>query len=229
MIGVRFGDSHSYDDLGLLLLEKEIGSPEIKTNKVDLPGANGSIDLSKAVSGKPVYKDRLLSFKFAVLNPDKRWAYIYSKLLNLLHGQQMQIVIDDDHFYYYEGTVSVNTWKSIKTYGEIVIDCNVGPFKYENHTSDEQWLWNPFSFVDGIAQTTIYEVSGTKTVSVYSKGEYTPTFISDCNLQIVFNGETYTMQSGTKKFYDIELKTGKNEITFTGNGTVKVSYRGCKL
>ena len=229
MVGVRFGDVHSYDDLGLLLLEKEIGSPQIKTNKVDLPGANGSIDLYKAVSGKPVYKDRVLSFKFIVLNAKKRWAYIYSKLLNILHGKQMRIIIDDDTNYFYEGIVSVNTWKCVKTSGEIVIDCDVDPFKYEIRTSDEQWFWDPFSFIDGIAQTTTYKLNGTKKVFVYSLEEYIPTIISDCNIQIVFNGVTHTMQAGTKKFYDIELKKGYNEFTFTGNGTVKVSYRRCIL
>lgn len=229
MIGVKFGDVHSYNDLGLVLTEKEIGAPEVKTNKIDLPGADGSIDLMKAVSGKPVYKDRLLSFKFTVLNAGKKWADIYSSILKRFHGQYMRIVMDDDPLYYYEGCITVNEWKSNKTYGEIVVDCDVSPFKYDIRASNEPWLWDPFSFVDGIAQTAAYEINELKTVSVYAKGEYIPTFESNCNLQIVFKGETYTMQAGTKKFYEIEFTVGKNEITLIGTGTVKVIFRECML
>ena len=229
MLGVKFDDIHSYYDLGLYLFEKEIGAPEIKVNKVELTGADGDIDLSNAISGRPVFKNRILSFKFGVLNPKEKWATINSKILNTLHGKRMKVIIDDDKTYFYIGSISVNTWKSSKTHGEFVIECDVEPYKYSIVESDEDWLWNPFSFIDGIAQTTRYTVAGTRKAVILTNSENIPEFISDCNLEIQFEGKTYNMTAGIKKFYDLKLHAGKNEITFIGNGNVKVVYREKKL
>lgn len=229
MLGVKFGNTHSLKDMGLYLLEKEIGSPQPKTNKVSLVGADGDIDLSRAISEKMFYTNRKLTFKFGVINPKRNWSNIYSNVLAKLHGKNMQVILDDDLAYYYQCFVTVNEWTSSNTLGEIVVECDAEPYKYELNTSDSNWLWNPFSFIDGIAQTTKYTIDGTKNASIYSKSDIIPTFVSSGNIQIVFNGKTYSMGMGEKKFYDLQFNVGKNEITFIGNANVSVVFREKRL
>ena len=50
MYGVRIGSKHTYDDFGLLLKSKpKIEPPEVKLIEIDIPGADGKLDLSTAL------------------------------------------------------------------------------------------------------------------------------------------------------------------------------------
>ena len=46
MKGVRFGDYHSYLDFGLIPTSYTVGAAQPKTEMIDLPGSDGSLDLS---------------------------------------------------------------------------------------------------------------------------------------------------------------------------------------
>ena len=59
-IGVSFDDMHSYTDWGLRLKEVKIGIPEAKTVYVDVPGSDGSLDLTEAQNGGVKYGMRTL-------------------------------------------------------------------------------------------------------------------------------------------------------------------------
>ena len=51
---VKIGDYYM-SDFGLNLLSVELGSPEVRKNKKEIPGRNGSLDISEALPGYPVY------------------------------------------------------------------------------------------------------------------------------------------------------------------------------
>jgi len=68
MYDISFNGVHSWNDLYLIPLERPvIPPPEVKTNLVDIPGGNGSIDLTNALTGEPCYKDRTGSIEFMVV------------------------------------------------------------------------------------------------------------------------------------------------------------------
>jgi len=46
MKGILFGTYHSYKDLHLILSEKEMGSPQVKTQTLDIPGGDGVLDFT---------------------------------------------------------------------------------------------------------------------------------------------------------------------------------------
>lgn len=58
--GVTFGNYHSYKAWGLKLKEIKIGLPEVKTSYVEVPGMNGSLDLTEATFGGVTYGMRTL-------------------------------------------------------------------------------------------------------------------------------------------------------------------------
>ena len=62
MLGARIGEKHTYRDWNLGWVGVTIDFPEAKTYLVDLPGGNGSIDLTTTLTGGDVkYKDRNIS------------------------------------------------------------------------------------------------------------------------------------------------------------------------
>lgn len=109
-----------------------INPPTQKTSVVDIPGADGVIDLSEVVSGKPVYNNRTGSIEFLVQNGFKEWSDTFSTVMAYLNGSKKKIIFNDDPNYYYEGRVWVSKWDSSSSihYSKITVDYDVGPYKY---------------------------------------------------------------------------------------------------
>ena len=110
-----------------------ISSPNVKTKSIDVPGANGSLDLTESLTPYPLYNDRSGSIEFALLmdrverykmygaahglNPQHAhdtsgsWAVIYSDLMNKLHGRKCRLFLEDDPDWFYEGRIAISSWK----------------------------------------------------------------------------------------------------------------------
>lgn len=139
--------SNTWDDWHILPIERPVFSPpEPKTHYIDVPGGNGSLDLTEALAGYPTYENRTGSFTFRVMNDYGNWADRYSEIMGYLHGQAMYAVLADDPSWLYQGRFSVDDWKSGDTWSEITIGYNVNPFKWRLYSSTDPWLWNPFNF-----------------------------------------------------------------------------------
>jgi hypothetical protein len=81
MKGITFGSLHSYDDLKLILNSKEIGSPETKVNKIDIPGGDSSLDLTDFF-GEPKYEDLTHKFNFSTIVPQAQFLSLFSAVKN---------------------------------------------------------------------------------------------------------------------------------------------------
>lgn len=153
---VTFGKKNTWDDWRLVPASRPVFNPPAqKVKTVDIPGGNGVIDLSQALTGYPVYQNRTGSIEFVVMNDFKRWHVAYSDILNYLHGQNMRAVLEDDPEYFYEGRFTVNAWKSEKDWSRIVIDYDVGPYKWSVDSSTDEWRWDPFNFQNGVIRARL--------------------------------------------------------------------------
>ena len=112
---------------------------------------------SQALTGYPVYQNRTGSIEFIVMNGFKPWHMAYSDIMDYLHGQNMRAVLEDDPEYFYEGRFAVNAWKSEKDWSRIVIDYDVGPYKWSVLSSIDDWLWDPFNFQNGVIRAAIFK------------------------------------------------------------------------
>lgn len=134
-----------------------IQPPSLKTNTIEVPGSNGVVDMTEILVGRPLYENRTGSIDFYIDNssteycPDGeyRWDYAYDKLLNTLHGFRKKVILTDARSYYYEGRVSINSYKSDKLTGTITLDYDLEPFKMTVFTTTEPWKWDPFDFAYG--------------------------------------------------------------------------------
>lgn len=127
-----------------------IAPPSVQENTVEVPGSNGIVDLSEVLLGYPLYHNRNGSLDFYVDHTYAwTWDEAYDTLLNDLHGFNKNLILKDAMGFYYEGRISVNSWKSDKLCSSITLDYNFAPFKRLLFTSGDDWLWDPFDFVNG--------------------------------------------------------------------------------
>lgn len=155
---ITFGEKNTWEDWRLVPASRPVFNPPAqKTKLLEIPGGDGVIDLSQALTGYPVYQNRTGSVEFIVMNGFKPWHMAYSDIMDYLHGQTLRAVLEDDPEYFYEGRFTVNAWKSEKDWSRIVINYDVGPYKWSVLSSIDDWLWDPFNFQNGIIRTTLFK------------------------------------------------------------------------
>lgn len=229
---ITFGDKNTWTDWHLIPTSRPLfNPPAVKTNIVNIPGADGSLDLTEVLTGYPLFSNRSGSLEFVVANDYWEWEIAYSTIMNYIHGTRTKAILSDDPGYYYEGRFSVSSWKSSKDYSIITIDYNVAPYKTKVNGSLDDWLWDPFNFEEDV----IYDlknvtVNGSKTISIDGYPQrVTLRVTSNANMTATLRGKTYQITSGTKKVGGLVIMEGPNEITFTGNGVISLDYRGGSL
>ena len=227
---VLFDEYNTFSDFNLYIEKLEITEAEIKTETVDIPGADGELDFSYSLTGEAKFKNRKINITCANL---KRYFTLqeYSRIQNAIHGKRMQIRLSKDLSFYYLGKVSVSKYEANGLIREVLIECDVEPYKYDLTSSDEDWLWDPFSFEDGIInETKDIKVSGSKEVIIYGRRKrVVPKITCDNPMKVIFNSQTYNLSAETQKVLNIEICEGINTLKFIGNGTVSIEYRGGSL
>lgn len=209
MKGILFDDIHSYRDLNLILSKPVIPPAKVKVNMIDIPGGDGSIDLTEA-HGKINYHDRDCTFTFAVF-PYEDFEEKKREVSNILNGKRFKITLDKDPNYYWVGRCFVNEYASDKKKYTIVVGATVAPYK--------------------LKQTeTVYtfDLGAEKTVVLSNERKWAiPTIETDePSATVKIGGKTYTLpDAGTYRNPDICLVEGDNELTISGSGDITFTWR----
>lgn len=116
--GVYFDGRHSYYDFGLWLSNRpDLGSPNPKTNTIEVPGADGIIDMTEANAGEVKFTNRTIVLNFVAMAEIKDQAEFKMRIMTALHGKTIsQIVFDEDSDWFYSGRATVafskvQSWK----------------------------------------------------------------------------------------------------------------------
>lgn len=211
MKGVLFGEYHSYDDLHLILSEKEIGAPQVKTQMLDIPGADGALDLTDFF-GEPKYDNVQHKFTFTTIRPRSEFLTQYSAVKNAIHGKKVRIVLDDDPTFFYVGRCDVSSFKSEKGIGTITVTCDCEPYKYK------------------AAETVVSQaVDGTAEVGLTNARKRAVPLVTietDISLNIVYKTvNVWSLGAGSFMLPELELVEGENIVTVTGTGTISFTWR----
>ena len=224
---------NTWDDWHLVPTSRPlVSAPQVKTSFIDLPGADGSLDMTTALAGRPTYNRRSGSWEFLVMNDYFDWTVLYSEIMLYLQGKEFEVILEDDPGYYYIGRLAVNQWRSDPNWSKIVINYNFDPYKRDVSGFGDNWLWDPFNFETGIIRT--YKdlvVETTLTITFINEMmSVSPNFISSVDgLQMETQGKTYTLAKGNNIFPDLVYEGGEHTIVFTGNGTVTIESVGGRL
>lgn len=142
---------NTYKDWMLVPNERPaVKMPDVKTKTLDINNGYGNIDLTYALTEFPLYGTRSGSIDFTVLPDYRPWNIAYTTISAFLHGKRIRMILWDEPNVYYEGTASVDTWKSDEHFSSIAINYEVDPFKMEVTRSIDNYLWDSFDFDRGI-------------------------------------------------------------------------------
>lgn len=226
-INVLFDDFKSFDDWGLKLEKVSLSFPEPKLDLIDVRGLNGLEDLTE-VNGPVTYSNRTLRFRFSVVCDHLKWYLLSSQIAAAVHGKRLKCILPDDPTYYYEGRFTIEASKENAIVTGFEISGDVEPYKNEVQSSIDPWEWDTFSFVDGIIREYAdIVINGSGSLTVIGRDKpVVPLIIASTAMTVEFAGETYELEPGNNKIYDIVMEKGENMLIFTGNGTVSVDYRG---
>lgn len=97
---------------GMILLDGyTLSPPEPKIYTLDIPGSDGSIDLTTALTGDVAYSNRSQKFTFIIANIDD-FEERKTKISNFLHGKSFDYKLTMDPDYTYRGRFTVNSYSS---------------------------------------------------------------------------------------------------------------------
>lgn len=133
MQGIQYGNYHTYTAFGLYLQKYTVGKPVPRRHKVTIPGAHGALDTSKTLTGSLLYDNRTITASFVMMGAREEWAERYSEILQAIHGQELQIILDDDPDYYYQGFVEVSDLAPENTIATFAITADCYPYKHERN------------------------------------------------------------------------------------------------
>ena len=116
-------------DYGLCLLDDlTIGEAKLKENYIDIPGGNGSLNLSYAPQGYPVYEDREISFTLFKGVDDIALEVIRAELANLFHGKEVILMLPNDQTSYWRGVIQFGAMSGYNS-GKIPVKFRAQPYK----------------------------------------------------------------------------------------------------
>ena len=211
MKGIRFGNVHSFDDLHLILTEKDMGAPAVKTRKIDIEGADGSLDLTDFF-GEPKYEDVTHKFQFSTIVPQAEFQTLYSTIKNTIHGKKMRVILDDDPLFYWMGRCHVSGFTNEKNIGQVQVECDCEPYKLK------------------LEKTVVTRaVSGTQTITLTNgrkRAVPTVTIQTSGTMNITFKeGYVWDLGAGSYTLPELELVHGENHVTVTGVGNISFAWQ----
>ena len=219
--GVVFG---TYDTAaqGWTLSGLALSEPLIKTNFVAVPGADGDLDLSTALTaGEPYYGDRefsatLESSEGTRLEREQR----INTMINKLDGWRHNIILPDDPTHYISGRVKVERLYNDTAHASVRVTATCDPWRYNNAET----------VVGLIATSTV------QTVSLINMGRLSvvPNItVTGGSVTLLFEAggseRTWALTPGEYILADIFLKSGSAPLKYSGSGQITLTYREAVL
>ena len=202
-------EKSAYYDWNIVLTKADIPLPSVKTSSVDIKGANGILDLSEVLTGDVCYGNRDIKLTFAIME-DTDYHSVISDIANYLHGKKVTIKLTNDNEYFYSGRATITQCKYSVGRSELVIGINADPFKYSVTESN----------------VLVNLSNETKSLTLPNKRmRVSPTLVVTGSVTMTFEGKTYTLQAGEQQLLNFVLSEGNNTVSFSGTGSVKITYR----
>ena len=217
---VIFGTYNTAQEGAWTVAGLELSSPAFQSNLVSIPGRDGLLDLSAALTGEPRYLDRTLTVTLEISDGDRaaREAQI-RKIVNQLDGLTHEIYLPDDSMHYLRGRVHVVRNYNDLAHGSVTVTATCDPWLYNRFESSA--MLNPTS--ETSQTTATLNNAGRKTVTPVVEVSEGATFNLTC-------GESsWSLSAGTYLLPDFYLVPGETTIQYSGKGKTVFKYREAVL
>lgn len=226
--GILFDNIHSFNDLGLTIVEKKIGNPKKIKRKKRVPFSNIDLDFSK-LYGDQEYESRELSYTFNVY--DKRthnkvdMNILKIKALNSFVPVDERVPLFDDAipgYHFLAEVVDEPDFEERNGKGLMTVTFDAYSFKISNEAEGND-IWDIFNFELDIAQITKHDIRGQQQVTMFNIGATScyPKIIASSNMTIQIGNTVYDIKQGTTETKKFNIKKGENKMLIKGNGTIE--------
>ena len=209
MSDIRFGTKWVHSDYGLIVAPYAITMPEPQTNFVEIPGRDGTLDLSEAFSTVR-YTDRIIPLTLYARAP---FDALVSAFAADVHGRRMNVIFDRDPAFYYDARIMIEDVERHWGYCELSLECRAKPYKLEQFET---------------AITILPAGSATVTLT-NTRMPIVPSITVSAEMALAFtiDGKDYsvTLPAGTHTVPSLVLMEGDTEIGITGTGSATFTYR----
>lgn len=195
----------------------ELSSPTFQTNLVQIPGRDGPLDLSAALTGGvPRYNSRTL--RATLENSDGTRQDREDRIREMiaeLDGYRKSIWLPDDPDHYLEGRIHVVRDYNDLAHAAVTVTATCDPWLYNNEETVQ------ILTATGEAQSAIFVNSGRRTV--------VPVLVVTGSVSLEYGMNTWTLSAGTYQLPDFVLTPGSHELVYSGDGTMTATYREAVL
>lgn len=214
LYGISINGVDMLEKYGLCLLaDAVIPAPSPRETRYTVPGMDGSIDASRALTGEPVFDDVEITFTLFAGKPDAELSSIRTELLNSYHGQRVKVVFPPDATHYRMGTLKIGTVSEYNG-GRIPVTMLADPWRYK---------LTPTTVARSDLGTAYKQLSLPN-----ERRPVIPTITVEQATTLLWGGSTITLSAGTYRRADICLAAGINILkakVASGTGTISVEYQ----
>lgn len=205
---------------GWTLAGWKLSGAEPKTKYVEKPSGDGSWDLSTALTdGITKYRDRDLTATLECSDGTRleREAEI-RRMVNQLDGLRWEIRLPDDDFHYIVGRVRVIREYNDLAHAAVTVTAVCEPWKYSNTETT-------VALVATAAKQTVRLINDGRRACV-------PTLTvtgTGASVLLEYGTVSKALTAGRYQLPDILLTPGSHSVTYSGSGSVVITYREAVL
>lgn len=202
---------------GLILLDDiTIPAPAARCNRYTVPGADGDLDDTLALTGEPTYDPIDITFTLFARQPDKELYAMRTQLCNAYQGREVKVVFPHDSGHYYRGQLSIGQLSGYNS-GRIPVQLHAYPWRLKHLVTEVS-----------TNLTTSY-----KTLTLHNECRTAiPTITVERETTLRYGEREQTISSGTHRLPSICLPAGisilKAKVT-SGTGAIAVRYQEASL
>lgn len=185
--------------------ESEFNPPAPKSYLLDLPGGDGSLDVTEAF-GDVLYENREDTMVFFVsADPGAReFERIKSDLARFLHGRAFDYALPHDPGYVYHGRFSVDEAYMRMHYRRIKIKVTANPYKSA-----------------GIKVHEVDAQAGAHLTLIPGRGRVQPVFESKMPIHVIANGVDAMLPAESHTAVGLSISSGAAEVYVNTGGSVR--------
>lgn len=219
--GVTIGGYDTKTRWGMILLsDLVIGTPELKSEWVEIPAADGSLNMSYALTGgEPTFQMREIVFSLYPIGMNEQEAAAAKMdLMTFCHGRETTLKLPEDPDHYFKGVFTIGE-KSGYNITTIPVTVTAYPYRFKNDVTQ--------------VEVTVPS-SGSGSVTLQNEGRRViPEFVTTAtsSFTVTKGSSTYSFTNGTTSFPQLYLDAGSTTLTYTGNpgAAFTIRYQEARL
>jgi phage-related protein len=186
---------------------REITAPQVRKITETIPGRNGVLDYTSAITGYPTYENRIIRLILCIHKDEKaELEAARDNICKLVHGKRVNISFSDINGVF-TGTGQIEAEEDGLRYKRLTISVDAYPYRFTGTKKIE---------LIATAEGVIKDFEINMPVSPYMENEN--------EITIEAGNTKINKKAGKFSVDELVLKPGHNQIKIKGTGKVKMEY-----